>query len=50
MQFPSAKWDKLSWVVLVAAVGYGIFARLYNLGRWELTGIDADVRKIVEEK
>lgn len=37
MQFPSAKWDKLSWFVLSAAVAYGIFARLYNLGRWELT-------------
>jgi hypothetical protein len=33
----SPSWNLKIWLPLLLAVAYGIFARLYNLGRWELT-------------
>ena len=44
----SPSWDVKIWLPLLLAVAYGIFARLYNLGRWELTIDEYYIVKSIE--
>ena len=44
----SVSWDFKIWLPLLLAVAYGIFARLYNLGHWELTQDEYYLVKSIE--